>query len=230
LIEKNVTKNSYPTDSLLKIISNTDNTIYPKQLEENFRKKYQSQEFNYTQSNPRESLWDRVKRNITKLINKLLDKINPTKSLSIIEVLIKVIAVIVIGVILYFLIKFLISKNGNLIWSKRNIPNKIQDVTLQENIHEIDFAKEISQFELSGNYRFAIRYQFLWVLKKMSDQKIIQWNIEKTNKDYQKELLGKPQQNSFRDLVRIFDYVWYGEFPITTQQYQQYKSQFQHII
>jgi hypothetical protein len=145
-------------------------------------------------------------------------------------VLVKVVSVLVIGTILYFLIKFLLSKNGNLFWSKKNNPTAIQDSDLQENIHEINFAKEISQFEQEKNFRFAIRYQFLWTLKKLSDRNLIQWNLDKTNQDYEKELLENPLHSAFSDLMKIFEYVWYGEFSINEKQYANYKSKFENFL
>jgi hypothetical protein len=164
------------------------------------------------------------------LINAIFGKIDPLNQLQYIAIGVRVIAVLLMTLALYFLIKFLASKNGNLFFSKKNTPNKIDGYDLQENIHEINFAQEIAQFELEKKYRLAIRYRFLWILKKLNDQKIIQWNIEKTNLDFVKDLQESSHQKNFVRLVHIFDFVWYGDFPINEKQYNQYKNQFENFI
>ncbi|MEI7487385.1 MAG: hypothetical protein WCJ72_08235 [Chryseobacterium sp.] len=52
------------------------------------------------------------------------------------------------------------------------------------------------------------------MLKKLSDKKSINWNPEKTNKDYVTELKVPNLKNEFSNLSYIFEYVWYGEFSI----------------
>ena len=98
---------------------------------------------------------------------------------------------------------------------------------MYENIHEINFPESILGFERSGDYRSAIRYHFLFVLKKLSDKKRINWNPEKTNKDYVRELKADHLQEEFSKLSYIFDYVWYGEFSIDEESYEKFKEQYQ---
>ena len=219
-----------PTDSLLKSEEPTDNEIYKKNFAKDFTNKYKSKDFDYSTSKPRESLWDRVKRRIFELLDKLFGNISPTGTISYIDAITKILAIIVIGAILYFLIKFLASKNGLLFLGKSKTIGGIEVQDLHENIHEIDFAKEIDLFELEKKYRMAIRYRFLWTLKKLSDQNKIQWTLEKTNKDYSRELRSSSQYSEFLSLVKIFDYVWYGEFPLEAKQYEQFKSKFENFL
>ena len=80
---------------------------------------------------------------------------------------------------------------------------------------------------MAGDYRSAVRYQFLFILKKLSDKKLINWNPEKTNKDYAAELKAPHLKNDFSNLSYIFDYVWYGEFSIEEQSYQKFKNKYQ---
>lgn len=111
--------------------------------------------------------------------------------------------------------------------AKKNKKINLNEEELHENIHEINFPETITRFELQGDYRSAVRYQFLFILKKLSDKKLINWNPEKTNKDYTAELKASQLKNDFSDLAYIFDYVWYGEFDIEEQDYQKFKNQYQ---
>lgn len=223
------TSKKMSSDTILKMKPYTNSLLDVKTFRSNYRKNYQSKDFDYSQSKPRESLWDRVMRKVNKLIHYILSKINPTQSLNWVDALVKIMALLVVGVALYFIIKFLASKNGLLFLGKKAPKTNIQNRDVVENIHEIDFPKTISTFELEKNYRAAVRYQFLWVLKKLSDKKIIDWHLEKTNKDYAEELSKISIHPSFLDLVKIFDFVWYGEFEIDQYQYRQFQKQFENF-
>ena len=95
---------------------------------------------------------------------------------------------------------------------------------LHENIHEINFQESIKDYERNRDFRYAVRYQFLWVLKILADKNIIEWNPEKTNRDYMSEIKEKQLQGKFRDATKIFDYVWYGEFEIDENSYHKMKE------
>ena len=70
-------------------------------------------------------------------------------------------------------------------------------------------------------------------LKILSDKNIIDWEINKTNAKYIKEMNNHAQQNNFMQLTNVFDYVWYGNKKLAKEEfYQAYQSfkQFQQAI
>ena len=215
-------------DSLLQVSPETSNTIYPKNLDPKFREKYKGNDFNYTTTKPQESLWERMMRKLRKIIESVFGEMDPLKASSIAQTVIRLIAIVVIGFILYFIIRYIIGKNGNLFFGKKNKKLNIETGDLHENIHEINFPESILQFEKQGDFRSAIRYHFLFVLKKLSDQKIIDWNPEKTNRDYYYELKTETEKEKYLQLAHIFDHVWYGEFDINETDYHYFKNQFQN--
>mgnify|MGYP001796922031 CR=1 FL=1 len=117
-------------------------------------------------------------------------------------------------------------KDGNFFFSKKNKAVNINNSVLHENLHDINFLASIAAFEHNKAYRSAIRYQFLFVLKKLSDEKLIQWNPEKTNTDYNSEIEDSNQKESYQKLSYIFENVWYGEQKIDEQLYSKLKSNF----
>ncbi|WP_245328349.1 DUF4129 domain-containing protein [Hymenobacter aquaticus] len=80
-----------------------------------------------------------------------------------------------------------------------------------ENIHALDFNALLAEAEAAGNYRLAVRLGYLAVLKQLTDRGLIQWQPEKTNHDYLRELTARPLRPAFRELTQQFEYVWYGE-------------------
>jgi hypothetical protein len=220
-------RNMYRADSVLLKNPVTENALHPKSFKENIRSRYKGDEFDYSTSKPRESFWDKLMRKILKLIQTIFGETSLESSAQITTVVIRLFAIVLVGFLLYFIIKFLIGKNGNFIFGKRNKKVVINDEELHENIHEINFPESIATFERTKDYRSAVRYQFLFLLKKLSDKKLILWNPEKTNKDYVAELKAPHLKNEFSNLSYIFDYVWYGEFSIDEQSYAKFKEQYQ---
>ncbi len=219
-------KNMYVADSVLKANPQTENTVFPKKFKENLPSRYKGNEFDYTTSKPRESFFEKLQRKIAQLLRSIFGETSLETSSHITSVVIRLFAILVVGFLLYFIIKFLINTKGSLFFGKKNKKLEINEEELHENIHEINFPQSIAKFENNGDYRSAVRYQFLFILKKLSDKKLILWNPEKTNKDYVAELKAAHLKNEFYNLSYIFDYVWYGEFSIDEQSYGKFKNQF----
>ncbi|NVO86775.1 DUF4129 domain-containing protein, partial [Hymenobacter terrestris] len=98
--------------------------------------------------------------------------------------------------------------------------------SLAEDIRGIDFAAELARAEQAGNYRLALRLGYLQTLRQLSDQGLIAWQPDKTNHDYLRELAGTPPRAAgFRALTRQFEYVWYGELPLSAHQYPELREQ-----
>lgn len=220
-------RNMLKADSVLMKNPISENTVHPKKFKENIQSRYKGNEFDYSVSKPRESFFQKLLRKIDKILQRVFGETAFTTSANITNIIIRVFAILLVGFLLYFIIKYIIGKDGNFIFGKKNKKIDISTEELHENIHEINFPESIAKFERSGDYRSAVRYQFLFVLKKLSDKKLIAWNPEKTNKDYGAELKVPHLKNDFSDLSYIFDYVWYGEFSINEQSYQNFKNQYQ---
>jgi hypothetical protein len=86
--------------------------------------------------------------------------------------------------------------------------------TGEEDIHAMAMDKEIATAEAAGDYRRAIRLQYLRSLKILSERGRIQWQPNKTNVDYLMELSGTELGMAFQRITRIFEYAWYGEMDI----------------
>ncbi|WP_313093157.1 DUF4129 domain-containing protein [Chryseobacterium flavum] len=219
--------NMLRADSVLMRNPVSENVVYPKAFRENIPSRYKGNEFDYSVSKPRESFWQKLMRKVEQVLQSIFGKTVFTNSGKFTTVLIRLFAIILVGFLLYFVIKYIFGKDGNFIFGKKNKKINLNEEELHENIHEINFPETITRFELQGDYRSAVRYQFLFILKKLSDKKLINWNPEKTNKDYTAELKASQLKNDFSDLAYIFDYVWYGEFDIEEQDYQKFKNQYQ---
>lgn len=95
-----------------------------------------------------------------------------------------------------------------------------------EDIHAINFDTEIDNAVSGRNYRLAVRLLYLRSLKQLSDAQLIHWQIEKTNSSYITELGDTEYRRLFGLLTTRFEYVWYGDFPIDGQAFQNINSLF----
>ncbi len=220
-------RNMLRADSVLMGKPVSENVVYPKNFKENIPSRYKGNEFDYSVSKPRESFGQKLMRKINQFLQSIFGETAFTKSVKFTTVLIRLFAIILVGFLLYFIIKYVLGKDGNFIFGKKNKKLDLNVEELHENIHEINFPESIARFENAKDYRSAVRYQFLFTLKKLSDRKLISWNPEKTNKDYVAELKTPHIKKDFSDLSYIFDYVWYGEFNIEEQSYQNFKNKYQ---
>lgn len=220
-------KNMLRADSVLMKNPVSENEVYPKTFKENIPSRYKGNEFDYSVSKPRESFFQKLMRKLNQIIQSLFGETTLSKSGEFTTILIRLFAIILVSFLLYFIIKYVMGKDGNFLFGKKNKKLDLNVQELHENIHEINFPESIAKFEHAGDYRSAVRYQFLFILKKLSDKKLINWNQEKTNKDYATELKAPHLKSEFSNLSYIFDYVWYGEFSIEEQNYQKFKNQYQ---
>ena len=74
-----------------------------------------------------------------------------------------------------------------------------------------DFDKLIAEALRKGDFRLAIRYSFLKVLKVLQVKGKIDWHQEKTNHDYYLEIPDGDKQKYSR-ILYYYEYIWYGEF------------------
>lgn len=79
---------------------------------------------------------------------------------------------------------------------------------------ESDFDRLIRQAIAAGNFRLAVRYQYLKTLHLLAEKNYVQMAVDKTNFMYVQEIKNYDMQNAFARLTLNYEYVWYGEFTI----------------
>ncbi|AZQ43978.1 hypothetical protein [Nonlabens ponticola] len=99
----------------------------------------------------------------------------------------------------------------------------------ETHIEEIDLNKLIADAVNGNDYRSAIRYQYLNVLKKLSAAGVIVWDYQKTNADYYREIKKQEVKDQFKRISYLYDHVWYGEFAVDRKVYDQALVQFNDI-
>jgi hypothetical protein len=97
---------------------------------------------------------------------------------------------------------------------------------VDEDISSINFDERIAKALLENDYRLAIRWNYLKQLHLLNQKNSIVYEPYKTNIDYQFELAKTNLIAPFKDISKIYDYVWYGEYAIDSAAYQNYAKQY----
>lgn len=131
-------------------------------------------------------------------------------ALGILEVLAYVIIILIGFGLLFFIFSNLEPEKKIM---AKNDPDYIED------IEEVDTDAGYKEALKNGDYRGAIRMQFIRVLQILSTNEHIDWQPEKTNRQYAREIKSNQRKASFRMLARIYENVWYGNHIIDREQF-----------
>ena len=208
-----------------------DSIGYHSRKFENLKQKYNTEEFNYDEkfSEVNASAWERFWRAVGQFFEQLFNFGNAEKTLSGLEILMRIIAVLIILFVVYMIVKIIINKEGGWIFSASAKKIVITQST-EENIHSIDFKVIINKALHDKNYRLAVRYYYMWLLKSLTDKGEIEWDIEKTNGDYCKEIKSESLKQDFQFLSYVYEYSWYGEFEISDVDFSKTETAFLKLI
>ena len=104
----------------------------------------------------------------------------------------------------------------------------VRQVTeMPENIEELDLDKLLRDAENGTEWRMALRYQWLKVLRKLVDEGRIKWQPRFTDADYLSQLKEPALRVTFSELSFLFKWVWYGDAPMDAERYRHLKPAFE---
>ncbi len=133
------------------------------------------------------------------------------------------IALLALGLIVWGIFKMRVRT----MMAKSADPLNLDFKQIENNILETDFERYLNEAVRTGNYKRAVQVLYLESLKSLTLSHIIQWKPNKTNQEYLYEMQSSPLRRPFMEITRMFEYVFYGEFPINEQTYLQTAAAFQ---
>ncbi|MFY0482897.1 DUF4129 domain-containing protein [Flavobacterium sp. PLA-1-15] len=215
------------TEKDLKIDSSK---IEQLQFEPSFKEKYDSDDFIYEEKSKEQNIWDRFKEWLAEIFSKLFGFTNNQAAMGAVVIFLRILAVLLILFVVYLIVKSILNKEGRWIFGKNSDRRLINYDEIEKNLHLVDFEKLIKQSIQSGEKRLTIRYYYLWLLKKMSEKQIIEWDAEKTNSDYLYEIKSENFKNDFAYLSYLYNYIWYGEFELDEATFEKSRKAFEKSI
>lgn len=189
--------------------------------EEDLNKFKDDPKFDYEIVDTNPSWWDDFKTWVSNLFLRFFEWIfGVDQAVGALAAFLRILPYILLAVLLVILIRFFLNISSNA--PAGNLQQKAF-VGLSEEEHIIkneDIQVLIQKALDAKDYRLAVRYSYLYMLQLMSEQEIIDWQLQKTNHDYENEIKKPDLKKAFTKITRLYDYVWYGDFDIDEPQYQ----------
>ncbi len=201
--------------------------IASRNFDKNLKESYSGPAYNYNRV-AKTGKDNFLSRFISWLLESLSDIFGFTFSKLTIEIITYVFYFIIGVVVLYVIIRFVGSEGFSKVLGKESKVTGVVNLE-EEHIEDIDLEAFIKESLEQGNYRNALRYQYLNVLKALSSKAVIDWDFQKTSADYYREIKTQTVKEQFKNVSRIYDYVWYGEFPIEHNSYEEAMEQFNQL-
>lgn len=200
---------SAQTDSIpinSKSESTTETIDFRVPSKEKIKEYQKDSRFKYDEPQRGVSFWDKIKYWFSGLLNDIFKAVSDSGVAGIVLIL------VIVFVICLIVLKFL-GVDYRKILGKKEIDTPEIDI-YTENVHEMDFDTLIANAMKNKDYRLVVRFLYLKNLKLLSDKEIIEWKTNKTNYSYQHEISNVNLRSKFLEATLIFDYIWYGEFPL----------------
>jgi len=100
----------------------------------------------------------------------------------------------------------------------------------EQHLHESDLEGLLQRAIDSNDYRSALRLRYLIALRELDAKGWIEHLPAKTSMSYIIEMDGRVQQSTFRELSRIFDYVWYAEVDVPAEDDRMFARRFSDFM
>jgi len=214
----------------LKIHYDTGEIQQRKFSTDNLEKYKSDADFNYEVKKRKisllERIWDWFKRVFLKFLSWLFGN---KAAAGILAVIVKILPYLIAAIVLFLLLKFFLKVDMNTIISGKTEKAMVSLTDEEELIKNEDLSVLIQKAIGQKNYRLAIRYYYLLILQKLSKHEIIDWQQQKTNEDYIKEIKEELLKNKFASSTYLYDFVWYGNFAINEPEFAKAEAAFDEL-
>jgi len=197
---------------------------------ENLQDKYTGEDFIYERNVENSGWWSRFKQWLSDFFKRLFNLTDEGQASNATDIAIKTAGVILFLLVIYFIFRAVVNKEGTWVFGKSSDKSIIPVTDIENNIHATNFKALISEAEANNNYRLAIRYYYLWLLKQLTQEELIEYDVEKTNSDYQNEITSKAIKEEFSYTSYLYNYIWYGEFDVNQEQFSKAKHAFINFL
>jgi hypothetical protein len=90
--------------------------------------------------------------------------------------------------------------------------------------------KRAQRLSGEGDYRTAVRYLYLSSLLLLEERGLLRYDRSLTNREYLRSLAHRPElATTLRDVIDVFDRVWYGFEPLDAAEYHHYEEQVNNL-
>lgn len=187
-------------------------------------------DYDYTIEQNKINWWESFKSWVFNIISKIFRSLFGIDiAFGVLAIIFKILIYCSIGLLIFFLIKLFLKVNTRSFVSTKNNAPAVFFSEEEAIIKNEDISALIEKALLNRDFRLAVRYQYLLILKRLSEKNYVQWEQQKTNDDYLLELKNHEISGLFSNITNVYDFVWYGGFEIDEDRYLKVVPAFQSI-
>jgi hypothetical protein len=135
----------------------------------------------------------------------------------------------IILIVALVIFQFLMRGNSNKTIRR---PSEYTIEEIEQNLHEAEIDRFLREAVAKQDYRLAVRLYFLAIMKELSLKKIIEWQRDKTNGAYLREVRynARDWAQDFAQVTLIFEYVWYSDAPFDAKGYSEVETYYKNLL
>ena len=206
-----------------------DSKLEPRKFDD-LHDTHNGEDFIYERNKENSGWWTRFKQWLNDLFSDWFDIKNSDEASNITDLMLQIGAIIIFLLVAYFIFKAVMNNEGSWVFGKSSDKNIIPVTDIESNLSITDFKKLTKEAEKSEEYRLAVRYYYLWLLKNLTNAEVIDYDVEKTNSDYYSEISSEEIKKQFSYTSYLYNYIWYGEFDVSKMDFDKAKSAFTNFI
>jgi hypothetical protein len=184
-------------------------------------------DFQYEEIVPEKTWFDKL---IKWIVNRLLELLRwlfgDRKAVGVFKFIVTIFPYVIGILMLLLILKVFLNIRTEGIISKAGVIAHINMSEDEEIIQNKDIKILIAKALEDDNFRLAIRYHYLFILQQLESKNLIKWELQKTNRDYERELQDKMLKKHFKDITYLYDFVWYGDFNIDKDDFIKAQNRF----
>ncbi len=186
--------------------------------------------FNYLSEIENDSWWTRFKSWLGLKYQQLIEWLfGEYEANSLVAFFLMLLPYIIIGVVIGLIIWLFIRLNpGPSLLGETETP-AVYLSDEERLVHSMDLSSLIEAAIKNRDYRLAIRYYYLKLLKRLHQQKLINYEFQKTDSEYLVELKDENFRLPLKRVMRIYDFIWYGNFPVSENEFSMAQDSFRSI-
>jgi hypothetical protein len=143
---------------------------------------------------------------------------------------VRTVTYIILGVILVLIIYRIIVVN-NLYMTGASRRRKEEEIEGEvSEIEDTNLDQKIQAAVQAKQFRPAIRLMYIKALRSLNDKGWIRYHAQSTNYDYMNQVQPYGVGSEFRFMTHVYEYVWYGEFPLSEDQFGKVYQNFQQFF
>jgi large-conductance mechanosensitive channel len=204
--------------------------IERRYFDSNFKSRYNTDHFKYEPKVQKFTQWEQFKQWLMRWLQDFFNLQDKNAASKWFEYLQNFLAFILVVGVVFFIVKAILNKEGGWIFGRDSKAETIDHTNVEAKLQLANFSELVASSRKNGDYRLAIRFYYLWLLRKMSDKKLIEWDINKTNMDYLYEIQNKGLRERYSYHCYVYDYIWYGEFNLAEEEFRKVETSFNETL